>query len=83
MFAITLIHRSGGFHDCMGKTLSECRENATRWCAKKKDSYVFGTIPFAVYKVPNSINTYDVSVPVEIKRSMGVELRMLLDGREE
>jgi hypothetical protein len=67
----------------MGKTLSECRENATRWCAKKKDSYVYCTIPFAVFKVPGSINTYDVSVPIEIKRSMSLELRMLLDGRDE
>lgn len=71
MFAITLIHRSGGSATAIGKTIEECREYANK---KNPGSYIACTIPYAVSGKP-----IDVTVPVEIKKFLGVELRLMLE----
>jgi hypothetical protein len=74
MFAIFLIHRSGGGLTVRGKTLKECRDNSSKF--KSKD-FIAATIPFAVYLDPNYSNIYECSIPKEILHSLGVELRLL------
>lgn len=81
MFAISLIHRTGGSRTIMGKTLDQCRQTAVKVCAKPgaNGSYIACTIPYAVYRsVSNGFNAYDVSVPFEIKSALGTELRLTL-----
>jgi hypothetical protein len=76
MFSIQLIHRTGGTKTAMGKTLADCRANAKRICAAFPGSFVAATIPYAVYKRDS---VYDVSIPFEIKKDLGVELRFLIE----
>jgi hypothetical protein len=81
MFVIQLIHMSGGSKTILGKTLAECREKAA--CIQSKD-YVAGTIPFAVYRSKsNGIDAYDVSIPSEVRKTLGLELRLLIADGEE
>jgi hypothetical protein len=80
MFAIALVHRSGGSKTILGHSLKDCRNKAARTISK---DYIAGTIPFAVYISPGSSNIYECSIPTEILETLGVEIRLLLRSEDE
>lgn len=82
MFSIQLLHKSGGSKSIRCNTIQECKEAANKFLTKHSSEYVASTIPYAVFKVKGYTNTYDVSVPFEIKQWMGVELRLLYGAQE-
>lgn len=75
MFAISLINRSGGSCTATGRTMVECRTNAAKISASFPGSFLVGTIPYATYRRGES-KAYDVSIPFEIKRNLGLKLRL-------
>lgn len=91
MFAIQLINIKGGSRTVMGKTLAECKDLARKiseaTLARDPKSFVASTIPYAVYKsfYDNNglkLKLYDATVPFEIKKGLGIELRLLLSDSE-
>jgi len=82
MFAIQLICYSGGSRSAMGETLAACRASCDKICKlMRAGTYIACTIPYAVYKrraPPDNLLIYDVTVPFEIKKSLGLELRLIL-----
>lgn len=87
MFSIQLIHMNGGSRTAMGKTLAECKDSARKISEANPKSFVASTIPYAVYKrVYNAdslkLKLYDATIPFEIKKGLGIELRLLLADSE-
>jgi hypothetical protein len=79
MFAISLIHRTGGSFTCTGNTLEECRASASKQCEAYPNSYVAATITYKVYRENAcGLCPYDVSVPFDIRKWLGLELRLTL-----
>lgn len=80
MFVISLLCK-GGSRTVMGKTLQECRALAKK--ISSKNNFIGATIPYAVYKTNiNGLNIYDVTIPFEIKKGFGPELRLSIEDSE-
>lgn len=79
MFCISLIHKTGGTKTILGKTMQECRDSAAKHMYL--NNYLAATIPYTVYSVEKSA-MYDVSIPFEIKKSLGIEMRFILEDKE-
>lgn len=76
----------------MGKTLAECRTFAAAVCKAFPTSYCAATIPYAVYR-SGPIDTQgrpwpwpnapDVTIPFEIMKLIGIELRLVYKDQIE
>jgi hypothetical protein len=77
MFAIQLLHKSGGSKSISAPTIAAAKEAAAKFTEQFKTSYVACTIPYAVYKSKGWKNVYDTSLPFEILQGLGTELRLL------
>jgi hypothetical protein len=78
MFAIELINFKGGSCIAVAKTLAACRQRAADICAAFPVSYCASTIPYAIYKrcIHPYPNVPDATIPFEIQKSIGMELRL-------
>lgn len=77
MFAIQLLHKSGGSKSVKAVTIQAVKDAAKAYSERFASSYVAATIPYAVYVVNGMLNTYDVSLPDEIVQGLGIALRIL------
>ena len=87
MFSIQLISINGGSRTVMGKTLADCKDQARKISEANPKSFVASTIPYAVFKsfYDNNglkLKLYDATIPFEIKKGLGIELRLLLSDSE-
>ena len=68
----------------MGDTLKACREHAKAVYNRTSNSYIAATIPYVVYKHKRfGLDVYDATIPNEIKRGLGVEVRLILQESSE
>lgn len=85
-FAIELIHCQGGSRVAVGETIQECREMAAALSKKFPASYFVATLPYEIFlKDTNpSLGTVfrilDVSIPFDIRKALGMELRMTYEA---
>jgi len=78
MFCIQLIHRTGGSNSVHGETVEQCKTNAA---ARAGKDILVATTPYEIFLSPGWKNTYDATLPEDIRQGLGEEvLKLYLQG---
>lgn len=79
MYVITLIHKNGGSRTVTGHSVLACKQSAYKISKVFHGSYIAATVP---YEVTKGEKGFDVTVPFEIKKALGIELRLTLSDQD-
>lgn len=75
MFAIQLINKTGGSRTIIGETIDGCKMQAKSVADRFSGFYLAATVPYPIYKASN---LFDATIPFEIRKSLGLEMRLVL-----
>ena len=88
MYCVALIGRDGGTCACIGYSKADCYKKVqTVYDAlleRGVSPYIATTVPYRPYLTQSKANKmrveWNTDIPIDIKKSFGMELRLLLDS---
>ena len=82
MFAITFIRKDGHLNAVLGKTITECKQEAKAFSKLIDNQYLLATIPYTVYPLTKNGYIWDCKIPFEISKSFGLQTRLLIQDNK-